>query len=66
MPIMGPMSGDMSMAPMITAVELVLRPSEAMNMARMRMRMLVPRNDTPSRMAASASACDTSCPLSEK
>ena len=57
MPMIGPMSGDMSMAPMITAVELVFSPSDAMNMATMRMRMFVPRNETPSRMVCSASAC---------
>ena len=33
MPIIGPMSGEMSIAPMMTAVELTFRPSEAMNMA---------------------------------
>ena len=59
MPMMGPMRGDMSMAPMMTAVELVLSPSEAMNIAMMRMTMLVPRKETPSRMAASASGCET-------
>ncbi len=61
--MIGPMSGDISMAPMITAVELVLRPSEAMNIARIKISMLVPLNDTLSRMAASASAWLTSWPL---
>ncbi len=59
MPMIGPMSGEMSMAPMMTAVELVFSPSDAMNIATMRMSMFVPRNDTPSRIAASASACGT-------
>ena len=59
MPMMGPIRGDMSMAPIMTAVELVFRPSEAMKMARMRITRLVPRNDTPSRIDASASLCDT-------
>ena len=36
MPMMGPISGEMSIAPMMTAVELVLRPSEATRMANTR------------------------------
>ncbi len=52
--MMGPISGEMSMAPMITAVELVFRPSEAMKMARIRISMLVPLKETPSRIALSA------------
>ena len=56
-PMMGPMSGEMSMAPIITAVELVLSPSDAMKMASTRMNRFVPRNDTPSRIDCSASAC---------
>ena len=40
--MIGPMSGDMSIAPMITAVELVLSPSDAMNMATMRIRRTSP------------------------
>ena len=66
MPMMGPMSGEMSMAPIITAVELTLRPSEAMKMATMRMRMLMPRNDTPSRMDSSASAWGMRKPVRSK
>ncbi len=31
MPMIGPISGEISMAPMITAVELTLSPSEATN-----------------------------------
>ena len=37
MPNIGPMSGDMSMAPMITAIELVFRPTDATIMAKARM-----------------------------
>ena len=67
MPMIGPMRGDMSMAPIITAVEFgVESPSEAMNMARIRMSMFDPLKETPSRMFASAWSCDTSCPDSEK
>ena len=36
-PNIGPMSGDMSMAPMITAIELVFRPTDATIMAKARM-----------------------------
>jgi hypothetical protein len=33
---MGPISGEISIAPMITAVELTFRPTEAMRMANTR------------------------------
>ena len=42
-PKMGPMSGDMSMAPMITGMELTLRPTEAMMMAMAKIHALGPR-----------------------
>ncbi len=64
--MIGPISGDISMAPIITAVEFVLSPSEAMSMASTRISMFVPLNDTPSRIFCSACSCDTSCPESEK
>lgn len=41
-PRIGPISGDMSMAPMMTAVELMFSPSEAMNIAKMRIHRLAP------------------------
>ena len=47
MPMMGPMSGEMSMAPMMTAVELTLRPSEAMKMANTSTQRLAPWKATP-------------------
>ena len=34
--MIGPISGEMSIAPMMTAVELTFRPREAMKMAKMR------------------------------
>ena len=37
-----PISGEISIAPMITAVEFMFRPMEAIRMARIRMHMLVP------------------------
>ena len=33
-PIIGPISGDINMAPMITGIELVLSPRDAMNIAK--------------------------------
>ncbi len=47
MPIIGPMSGDISIAPMMTAVEFTFSPSEAMNVAQMSTHRFVPRNSTP-------------------
>ena len=47
MPMMGPISGEMSMAPMMTAVELTFKPSEAMKMAKMSTHKLAPRKLTP-------------------
>ena len=44
MPIIGPISGLMSMAPMTTAVELTLRPIEQMMMLNTRIQRLNPRN----------------------
>ena len=58
-PIIGPISGEMSMAPIITAVELVLRPSDAISIAITRITMFVPRKETPSRISFSASDCGT-------
>ena len=43
-PIIGPMSGDTSMAPIITAVEFTLRPIEARNMANTRIQTFRPLN----------------------
>ena len=47
MPMMGPMSGEMSMAPMMTAVELTLSPSDAMKMAKTSTQRFGPVNVTP-------------------
>ena len=41
------MRGDMSMAPMMTAVELTFSPSEAMRMANIKIHRLVPLNTLP-------------------
>ena len=42
-PRIGPITGEMSMAPMMTGMELRLRPTEAMMMAQARMKTLGPR-----------------------
>lgn len=47
MPMIGPIKGEISMAPIITAVEFTFKPSEATKMANMRIHKLVPRNITP-------------------
>ncbi len=47
MDIMTPMRGEISMAPMMTAVLFMLSPMEAMKMARIRMHILVPLRVPP-------------------
>lgn len=47
MPMMGPISGEMSIAPMMTAVELTFSPSEAMKMAKISTQRLAPLKLTP-------------------
>ena len=56
MPMIGPMMGEMSMAPMMTAVELTFRPSEAIIVAKINTHKLTPRNSTPLLMAATTSS----------
>ena len=41
--MMGPITGEMSIAPIITAVELTLRPTDAMIMEKARIQTLGPR-----------------------
>ena len=47
MPVIGPMSGEISIAPMMTAAELVFKPSEATRTAITRIQSLAPRKSTP-------------------
>ena len=61
MPMMGPMSGEMSIAPMMTAVELTLSPRDAVKMAKINTHKLEPRKDTPLLICSMVSA---SCSLS--
>ena len=46
-PIIGPINGDINMAPMITAVEFTFKPSDATKMAKIKIHKLVPRKTTP-------------------
>ena len=47
MPMIGPIRGEISMAPMMTAVELTLSPSDAMKMAKISTQRLAPLKLTP-------------------
>ena len=46
-PMIGPIRGEINMAPIITAVEFVLRPKEAINVAKIRTQRFVPLNSIP-------------------
>ena len=65
-PLMGPMRGETSMAPMMTAVELTLSPSEAIRMANMRIHRLVPRNTTPALTCSITSRSSSRSPVRRK
>ena len=58
-PRIGPISGEMSIAPMITGMELRLRPTEAMTIAQARMNTLGPRKSMLPRMLAEAACTST-------
>ena len=47
MPIIGPINGDISIAPIITAVELTFNPREATKIAKIKIHKFVPLNTTP-------------------
>ena len=51
-PMIGPISGEMSMAPIMTAVELTLSPKEAMKTARISIHRVAPWKSTPSVICA--------------
>ena len=55
-PMIGPMIGEMSIAPMITAAELTFRPSEAIIVAKISTQRLTPRNSTPFETEATTSS----------
>ena len=46
-PIIGPIKGDINMAPLITAVELIFKPKEATNVAKIRTHRFVPLKSIP-------------------
>ena len=49
-PQIGPISGDISMAPIMTAVELTFSPTDAIMIAKASTHTLVPRNSTSALM----------------
>ena len=55
-PMIGPMIGEMSIAPMMTAAELTFSPSDAIIVAKISTQRLTPRNSTPFEMAATTSS----------
>ena len=56
MPTIGPMSGEINMAPMMTAAELVFRPREATKMAKIKIQRLAPRKSIPALIEAMVSS----------
>ena len=55
-PIIGPINGEINMAPIITAVEFTFNPSDAMNMAKIRIHKLAPLNSTPLRIESTVAS----------
>ena len=49
-PMIGPISGEINIAPIITAVEFVFKPSEATKVAKIRTQRFVPLNSMPFRI----------------
>ena len=50
--MIGPISGETNMAPIITAVELTFNPTDAITIAKTKIQTLTPRNSTPLDMEA--------------
>ena len=55
-PMIGPISGEMSIAPMITAVEFTFKPTDAMMIENARIQALGPRNQIALLMRCAASS----------
>ena len=55
--MIGPMSGETSIAPMMTAAELTFSPSEAIIVAKISTQRFVPRNSTPRQIMSTVSSC---------
>ena len=64
--MIGPISGEISMAPMITAVELMLSPRDAISMAKTKTQRLGPMNEMPSFIRFSTSLLLVRKPFTEK
>ena len=54
-PIIGPINGEINIAPIITAVEFTFNPNDAIKMANIRIHRLAPLNSTPLRMESMVS-----------
>ena len=54
-PMMGPISGEINIAPIITAGELTFNPNEAMKMAKIRIQIVEPLNSIPLRIDSTMS-----------
>lgn len=64
-PIIGPIRGEISIAPMITAVEFIFKPREATKTAKINTQRLVPLNSTPFRIVSIVSfSSSLSCRIS--
>ena len=54
--MIGPINGEMSIAPMMTAVEFTFSPAEAMTMENARIQTFGPRNQMPLLIRCAASS----------
>ena len=66
MPMIGPISGEISIAPMMTAVELTFRPTEAMMIEKARIHTFGPRNQIPLRICSAAASVSMSFRMSAR
>ena len=66
-PTIGPISGEISMAPIITAVELTFRPIDAMNIAHAKIQRLAPLNEMFFKTSCKTLSCfsSPSCKLNK-
>ena len=55
-PMIGPINGEINMAPMITTVEFTFKPSDAMKMAKIRIHRFAPLNSTPLRIESTVAS----------
>ena len=55
-PMIGPINGEINMAPIMTAVEFTFNPSDAIKMAKIRIHKLAPLNSTPLRMESTVAS----------